>query len=158
MLRPCNVDHKRLLDLLAEQIDDPIFLDPIQKYLRLQPLVNQLTEQPFQTTGLVSGAVLFPIPTNVVLHRLDVFALSMCREQDIYYVRFADYLAIGIARSYAKAGETRYKLTYLVGLQLRAIVIRTAALHRVPMTIIKVQVPMRRVIPRLKIQRLLFPI
>lgn len=27
------MDHKLVLDLLAEQIDDPIFLDPIPKFL-----------------------------------------------------------------------------------------------------------------------------
>lgn len=49
-----------------------------------------------------------------MLNRLDVFALPMCRKQEIYYVRFADYLAIDIARSNDKAGDhkqTRYKPT-----------------------------------------------
>lgn len=84
---------QRLLDWLAEQIDDPIFLDPIQN-----PLYSKADGTTFQNNGigLPQGAVLFPIPTNVVLDRFSFFALFMCREEDLYYVPFADDL--GTAR------------------------------------------------------------
>lgn len=46
--------------------------------------------------GIPQGAVLSPRLMNVVLHRLDVFVMSMCEKRRIFYGRYAGDLTLGI--------------------------------------------------------------
>jgi len=123
--------------------------------------------------GIPQGAVFSPILMNIVLHELDVYAMNLCKNKRIYYGRFADDCTIATkVNSDTDAFSVLAQLsnfihTHLAGLTFRTTLIRKegvilgANLKLAPQNVekgkIKIEVPMDRVVSRLKAKGFLCP-
>lgn len=71
-----NINHDKLMEILAEKIDDNRFLDLIRQILK----AGYLEEWHYHGTysGTPQGGVISPILSNIYLNELDKFATKLC--------------------------------------------------------------------------------
>jgi len=73
-----NINHKRLLAVLEERIDDKRFLALIGKMLRAGYMEDWTYHKTY--SGTPQGGVISPILANIYLDKLDVFIGDLCKE------------------------------------------------------------------------------
>lgn len=169
-----NIEHSMLIRLLEKQISDNLFLELIMKFLST-PIYDQKGTNYISTNrGIPQGAVFSPLLMNVVLHELDVFSLSICKQRGLKYGRYADDCTIGIGvNSDCQARDiltqfSQFLQTELGGLSFRVKLIKKAGCILGANLVlpyygdkkggaIKIEVPIDRVIYRLTQKGFLHP-
>lgn len=71
-----NIDHTKLLELLARKIADGRFLHLIEKFLKAGYM--EFRQVHHSLTGTPQGGIVSPILANIYLHELDVFMEALC--------------------------------------------------------------------------------
>ena len=79
-----------LIQLLEKHISDPLFVELIMKFLYTPILDKKGTNYTSTNRGIPQGWIFSPLLMNVVLHELDVFALSICKKRRLQYGWFVD--------------------------------------------------------------------
>jgi group II intron reverse transcriptase/maturase len=80
-----NINHKRLLEVLEERIDDKRFLALIGKMLRAGYMEDWKYNKTY--SGTPQGGIISPILANIYLDKLDVFIGELCKENHRGYKR-----------------------------------------------------------------------
>lgn len=80
-----NINHDRLLSMLARCINDPPFLDLIRVWLKMGR-VDQNLHWADSHAGIPQGGIISPLLSNFYLNPLDHF----CVDKKMGYVRYAD--------------------------------------------------------------------
>jgi group II intron reverse transcriptase/maturase len=73
-----KIDHKRLLDILREKIQDDRFINLIRKFLNAGYLEDWKYHRTY--SGTPQGSVVSPILTNIYLDKLDQRLDAMCQQ------------------------------------------------------------------------------
>jgi len=73
-----NIDHRRLLDILREKIQDDRFINLIRKFLKAGYLENWEYHKTY--SGTPQGSVISPILTNIYLDKLDRKLEAICQQ------------------------------------------------------------------------------
>jgi len=97
-----NINHAKLLEILAQKIADGRLLNLIGKFLKAGYLEFRQVHN--SLTGTPQGGIVSPILANIYLHELDVFMDKLCnrlttgtkRQKDATYQKYA------YARHYAR--------------------------------------------------------
>jgi len=97
-----NIDHAKLLQLLARKITDGRFLNLIDKFLKAGYMEFRQVHP--SLTGTPQGGIVSPILANIYLHELDVFMEALCQHSSTPGVRRknAEYQALNLARFHAR--------------------------------------------------------
>ena len=72
-----NIDHAKLLQILARKIADGRFLNLIGKFLKAGYL--EFRQVHHSLTGTPQGGIVSPILANIYLHELDVYMEALCQ-------------------------------------------------------------------------------
>ena len=72
-----NIDHAKLLQILARKIADGRFLNLIEKFLKAGYL--EFRQVHHSLTGTPQGGIVSPILANIYLHELDVYMEALCQ-------------------------------------------------------------------------------
>jgi len=73
-----NINHAKLLKLLARKIADGRFLNLIEKFLKAGYM--EFRQVHHSLTGTPQGGIVSPILANIYLHELDVFMETLCHK------------------------------------------------------------------------------
>jgi len=73
-----SINHKKLMDILAEKIDDKRFLALIRKMLKAGYMEEFVYNKTY--SGTPQGGVISPLLANVYLDKLDTFAEDLCQQ------------------------------------------------------------------------------
>lgn len=101
-----NIDHSKLLELLARKIADGRFLNLIDRFLKAGYM--EFRQVHHSLTGTPQGGIVSPILANIYLHELDVFMETLCERLSTDRTRrkSAAYQAYNLGRFQArKHGE-----------------------------------------------------
>jgi len=108
-----SFDHRVLIDLLRQRINDEYFISLMWKFLR----AGYLEQWNYNATysGTPQGSGMSPILANIYLHELDVFVTNLKTIKDenykrIQYNRYADDFLIGIIGSKEDAEHVKAKI------------------------------------------------
>jgi group II intron reverse transcriptase/maturase len=71
-----NINHAKLLELLARRIADGRFLNLIEKFLKAGYM--EFRQVHYSLVGTPQGGIISPILANIYLHELDVFMEKVC--------------------------------------------------------------------------------
>ena len=97
-----NIDHAKLLQILARKIADGRFLNLIRKFLKAGYL--EFRQVHHSLTGTPQGGIVSPILANIYLHELDVYMEALSKRYTTHGTRRrnAAYQAHNIARFQAR--------------------------------------------------------
>ncbi|MBI1256414.1 MAG: group II intron reverse transcriptase/maturase [Chloroflexi bacterium] len=97
-----NINHAKLLQLLAHKITDGRFLNLIDKFLKAGYMEFRQVHP--SLTGTPQGGIVSPILANIYLHELDVFMEGLCQRYFTSGIRrkSADYQTLNLARFHAR--------------------------------------------------------
>jgi group II intron reverse transcriptase/maturase len=97
-----NIDHAKLLQILARKIADGRLLNLIEKLLKAGYL--EFRQVHHSLTGTPQGGIVSPILANIYLHELDVYMEAVCRRYTTHGTRRrnAAYQADNLARFQAR--------------------------------------------------------
>lgn len=97
-----NIDHAKLLQILARKIADGRFLNLIAKFLKAGYL--EFRQVHHSLIGTPQGGIVSPILANIYLHELDVYMEALCKRYTTHGKRRnnAVYQAHSHARSQAR--------------------------------------------------------
>ena len=101
-----NINHAKLLELLARKIADGRLLNLIEKFLKAGYM--EFRQVHHSLTGTPQGGIVSPILANIYLHELDVFMETVCRRLSANSTRRKNpaYQALNLERFQArKNGE-----------------------------------------------------
>jgi group II intron reverse transcriptase/maturase len=101
-----NINHAKLLEILARKIADGRFLNLIEKFLRAGYMEFRQVHR--SLTGTPQGGIVSPILANIYLNELDEYMEALCRRHTTYGIRRnnAAYQSCNLARFQArKDGE-----------------------------------------------------
>jgi group II intron reverse transcriptase/maturase len=73
-----NINHAKLLELLARKIADGRFLNLIEKFLKAGYM--EFRQVHHSLTGTPQGGIVSPLLANIYLHELDVFMETLCHK------------------------------------------------------------------------------
>ena len=71
-----NINHSKLLEILARRIDDGRFLNLIDKFLKAGYMEFKQVHN--SLTGTPQGGIMSPLLANIYLHELDIFMEDLC--------------------------------------------------------------------------------
>ena len=97
-----NINHAKLLQLLARKIMDGRFLNLIDKFLKAGYMEFRQVHP--SLTGTPQGGIVSPILANIYLHELDVYMEALCQRSSTSGIRRknAEYEALNLARFHAR--------------------------------------------------------
>lgn len=97
-----NINHAKLLQLLARKITDGRFLNLIDKFLKAGYMEFRQVHP--SLTGTPQGGIVSPILANIYLHELDVYMEALCQRSSTSGIRRknAEYEALNLARFHAR--------------------------------------------------------
>ena len=103
------VNHKILMDLIKERVEDQAFIDLLYKYLRVGYIADLYgVEHP--KTGVPQGGVISPILSNIYMHGLDLFVEETLKERRVHYIRYGSEFLIGATGSKEDCEEIRAEI------------------------------------------------
>jgi group II intron reverse transcriptase/maturase len=97
-----NINHAKLLEILARKIADGRFLNLIEKFLKAGYM--EFRQVHYSLTGTPQGGIVSPILANIYLHELDEYMETLCRRYTTDGTRRknAEYQARNLARFHAR--------------------------------------------------------
>ena len=97
-----NINHDKLLQILARRIADGRFLNLIGKFLKAGCM--EFRQVHHALTGTPQGGIVSPILANIYLHELDVFMETLCDQHTTHVTRRrnAEYQQYNSARHQAR--------------------------------------------------------
>ena len=97
-----NINHDKLLQILARRIADGRFLNLIAKFLKAGYMEFRQVHNTL--TGTPQGGIVSPILANIYLHELDVFMETLCDQHTTHVIRRrnAEYQKYNSARYQAR--------------------------------------------------------
>jgi retron-type reverse transcriptase len=102
-------NHKILMDLIKERVEDQAFIDLLYKYLRVGYIADLYgVEHP--KTGVPQGGVISPILSNIYMHGLDLFVEERLKERRVHYIRYGSEFLIGATGSKEDCEEIRAEI------------------------------------------------
>ena len=97
-----NINHAKLLEILARKVADGRFLNLIEKFLKAGYM--EFRQVHGSLTGTPQGGIVSPILANIYLHELDVYMEALCNRLTTNVIRRKNpvYQAHNIARFQAR--------------------------------------------------------
>jgi group II intron reverse transcriptase/maturase len=97
-----NINHDKLLQILARRIADGRFLNLIRKFLKAGYM--EFRQVHHSLTGTPQGGIVSPILANIYLHELDVFMEALCDRHTTHVTRRRnpEYMKYNSARHLAR--------------------------------------------------------
>ena len=102
-----NVNHDRLMRILARRIEDKRVLKLIRKYLSCGIMFNGIISS--RDSGTPQGSPLSPILSNIVLDELD----KELERRELKFIRYADDISIYV-KSYDAANRVKERITKFI--------------------------------------------